>query len=423
MNENETVEPVETPPERTPFDLNMHIARLLMKEPFFAGISRRVNKIEHKGIPTAGVRVNPTTAQFELFYNPEFFAPLTDDERTDVLKHEFYHLVFDHVTGRMPEGIDPKRWNYAADLAINSHLHNLPKGCLMPGQAPFQALPKGQAAEWYLENLPEDLGEGEGGECSGNCEPGDGSGDGGEPGDGTCTCPGQFDSHEDWGGDGSAASDAANQIAKERAREIIKKAAEEASQSNNWGSVSSSLRGEIMERLASKVDWKKVLRYFIKTSQRASKRSTVRRLNKRFPYIHPGRKVQRQAKIAISIDQSGSVDDGMLASFFAELNALSSLAEFTVIPFDCEVAEDKVYVWKKGETRKWERVLHGGTDFNPPTKYVNAGKFDGHIVLTDMGAPKPGPSHCQRMWMTTKYNAENPYFQTNERVIAIDSKS
>ena len=110
----------------------------------------------------------------------------------------------------------------------------------------------------------------------------------------------------------------------------------------------------------------------------------------------------------------------MLAAFFAELNKLAKLAEFTVIPFDSEVAEDNVYVWKKGESRKWERVRYGGTDFDPPTKYVNDRNFDGHIVLTDMCAPKPMRSKCQRMWMTTSYYAEHPYFSTNERIVAIE---
>ena len=180
------------------------------------------------------------------------------------------------------------------------------------------------------------------------------------------------------------------------------------------------MRQKIMDMITPKVDWRKVLRYFIKTSQRSSKRSTVRRINKRFPYTHPGKRVSRTAKIAISIDQSGSVSDAMLAAFFTELSGLAKFATFTVIPFDTEVAEDMVYEWKKGQRKVWERVMCGGTCFNAPTKYVNERQFDGHIVLTDMCAPKPIPSKCQRMWMTDTANARNPYFQTTERVIAIE---
>ena len=229
---------------------------------------------------------------------------------------------------------------------------------------------------------------------------------------------GQFDSHEQW----EEVDQTTKEIAKERLKDALKKASEEASKSNSWGTVPSAIRKEILDRISGTINWRKVLRYFVKTSQRANKTSTVKRINRRYPYIHPGKKVKRQASIAISIDQSGSVSDAMLACFFAELNKLSDLANFTVIPFDTSVAEDKVYIWKKGEKRIWERVRCGGTCFNAPTEYVNARNFDGHIILTDLEAPKPKASKCQRMWMTTKENAARPYFKTNERVIAIEPK-
>ncbi len=395
------------------FDLKLHAYRLLMDEPFFAALSRKIEKRATTAIPTAGVRVDPDTAQFEMVYNPEFFASLPEEHVRGVLKHEFYHLIFDHVTSRKPEGVDPKLWNICADLAINSHLvGELPDNCCMPGVAPFEDLPKGQTAEWYLANMPQNEeaeGEGE-------------SGDGGEPGDGEPGNPGNFDDHSGWSESGdSPEQEAANQMAKERLKQAMKEAASEAAQAaKGWGSMSAGVKEEILKRLETKVDWKKVLRYFIKTSQRANRRSSVKRINKRYAYIHPGKKVQRQAKIAIAIDQSGSVSDDMLASFFGELNKLAKLAEFTVVPFDTEVPEDKVYVWKKGQNRKTERVSCGGTCFNAPTDYVNGQNFDGVIILTDMEAPKPKRCKAQRMWMTDERGARNPYFKTNEKVIQID---
>ena len=410
------------------FDLNIHVARLLMSEPFFAALSRRVNKRLDRGISTAAVRVNPKTAQFEMIYNPEFFEGLSDAARRDVIKHELYHLIFEHLTGRLPDGENSRLWNFATDLAINSHLNNLPENCLKPGQGKFKDLPPGKASEWYLDTLkkqgfdPDEpgpkgengSGEGEGEGGSGEAGEGDAEGEGEGLGDN-----GQFDSHEHWGD----ADQTTKEIAKERLKNTLRKASEEASKSNSWGSVPSEVRKDILERISGVVDWKKVLRYFVKTSQKANKSTSIKRINRRYPYIHPGRKTSRQAKIAISIDQSGSVSDGMLVAFFSELNKLADIAEFTVIPFDSEVAKDKIFVWKKGEKRKWERVRCGGTDFDPPTEYVNTQKFDGHIVLTDLCAPKPKSSKCQRMWMTTEYYARNPYFQTNERVIAIPERS
>ena len=392
------------------FDLKLHAYRLLMDEPFFAALSRKVEKRATTAIPTAGVRVCPDTAQFEMLYNPDFFDSLPEEQVKGVLKHEFYHLIFEHVTSRMPEGINHKVWNICADLAINSHLvGELPDNCCMPGVGPFADLPKGESAEWYLANFPErPEGEGKG---EGEGEPGEGSGEGES-----------FDDHSGWAEDGdSPAQEAANQMAKERLKQSMKEAAKEAAQSpKGWGTMSAAVKKEIIKRLETKVDWRKVLRYFIKTSQRASRRSSVKRINRRYAYIHPGKKVERQAKIAIAIDQSGSVSDEMLESFFGELNKLAKLAEFTVIPFDTEVPKDKVFIWKKGSSQKTERVSCGGTCFDAPTDYVNKHSFDGVIILTDMEAPKPKACKAQRMWMTDQRGAANPYFKTRERVIAID---
>ena len=398
-----------------PFNLNMHTARLLMREPFFAALSRRIDKISSTAVPTAGVRVNPDSGQFEMLYNPEFMGSLSDRHLQGILMHEFYHLIFEHMTGRLPADGLKRIDNIAMDLSINCHISDyLPseanpgpvvgegepmKACI-PGEGMFKDLPPFKTYEWYLEALKKMKEEQE---DEGGSDP-----------------FGGMDSMDDHEGFGEA-DGTTQEIAKERLKEAIKKAAEEAEKGNNWGSVSHSMRQDIMDRIATKIDWRKVLRYFVKTSQRSDKRSTPRRLNKRFPKVHPGKRVRRHARIAVSIDQSGSVDDTMLTAFFSELNKLAEIAEFTVIPFDTEVAEDKIYTWKKGQTRKTERVLTGGTCFNAPTKYVNDKGFDGHIILTDLMAPKPVASKCQRMWMTTKQYAARPYFQTNERVIAIDA--
>ena len=406
--------------DKTTFDLNEHTYRLLESEPFFASLSRRINKKMTKAIPTAGVRVTED-GQFEMVYNPDFFLSLTPKQRAGVLKHEFYHLIFEHVTGRLPSEGMTKMWNIATDLAINSHLMDeLPEQGCFPSRHPFEQYPVGQSAEFYMKMLKEDE--------QFNQEPQDGEGDGqGGDGDGQGGgggLPDSLDDHSGWGGESDMDEEtkqAMREVAEQRLKEAMKDAVNEInSNGRGWGSVGASTRKAIQDFITPKVDWRKVLRYFIKTSQRANKRSTPRRINKRFPYIHSGKRVTRQAKIAISIDQSGSVGDDMLALFFSELSSLAKHAEFTIIPFDTDVDPDKVWVWKKGKKHTFERVLCGGTNFNAPTEYVNQRDFDGHIILTDMEAPKPKPSKCQRMWATTPEYAERPYFTTNERMLVME---
>ena len=395
---------------KTSFDLKLHLHRLLSDEPFFSAISRRVNKQSSRAIPTAGVTVDKDTLQFKMLYNPDFFEDMEERKVKGVLIHEFYHLIFKHVTSRRPENIPMIVWNIATDLAINSMIgaDNLPENCCIPGGKQFEDYPVGKTAEFYLEMMKDDeqFGDGKGGFK--DMEGEDGSD------------LGNFDDHGGW----DELTEDERQMVEERAKDIMEKAAKDANNSGRgWGSVSNGIKRDIMERLKTRVNWKKVLRAFIGAAQRADKSNTMRRINRRFPYIHAGRKVNRVANIAISIDQSGSVSDQELNAFFNELNKLSDLATFTAIPFDTRVAEDKVYVWKKGEKRKWERVMYGGTCFNAPTDYVNKGNFDGHIVLTDLMAAKPKPSRCRRMWMASKYNVDNMPFKTPERVIAIDVKA
>ena len=437
----------------TTFDINKHLHKLLRSEPFFAAISRRINKIPTTAIPTAGVRLNPETAQFEMVYNVDFFNGLVEDQakyldslkvkerrafaekfRLDdgtvdpyvfirgVILHELFHLVFGHVTHRLPVDGMSMRWNISTDLAINSNIaEQLPPTALVPGKGDFADQPLCKSADWYMKNLPEDAGneDGDGEGEPGEGEDGDGEGKGpGQPGEGNGGDGNGRGDHNGWGGD---IPDDVREMANERARQIVSEAVTEGN-SRGWGSVGTDSRQKIMDSIRTVVNWRSVLRAFVKRSQRADRRSTVRRLDRRQPYIWAGKRVNRQAKIAISIDQSGSVSDDMLTAFFSELDKLAKLAEFTVIPFDDQVAEDKVYTWKKGEARKAQRVLCGGTNFDAPTKYVNQRVFDGHIVLTDMCAPKPIPSKCQRMWMTSAHYAANPYFQTNEKVISIEER-
>jgi len=265
------------------FDLNMHTFRLLQQEPFFASLSRRIHKAPSKHIPTAGVRINPQSAQFEMLYNPDFMASLTDKQKLGVLMHEFYHIIFEHVTTRLPsEGMSMK-WNVATDLAINSHIMDmLPEGGCIPSKVgtPFENYPVGLSAEAYLKIIEndeqfkkDDSQDGQGGQG--------GQGDG-EPSQGQGSSLGDhvLDDHSGWGD----VDEETKAMAKERLKDAMEKAAKDASSGRGWGSVSADVRKQIMDAITPKIDWRKVLRYFIKTSQRSNKRSTVRRLP-----IHPCR--------------------------------------------------------------------------------------------------------------------------------------
>ena len=141
-------------PQVAEFDLDLHTYRLLQAEPFFSALSRRIHKTSTTTIPTAGVKMNEGSGNFEMVYNPNFFAKLPDNQKLGVLMHEMYHIIFEHVTGRLPPEGMSKMWNIATDLAINTHIaDDIPEGGCIPTRGRFESYPEGQSAEWYYSKL------------------------------------------------------------------------------------------------------------------------------------------------------------------------------------------------------------------------------------------------------------------------------
>lgn len=399
---------------------NKHVlGRLMLKlftdEPFYAGVMLAVRRIPDRSIGTAGVAYEPKLGRFVLRYNPDFINGMKTEQQLAVMKHEMMHIIYKHVTDRKApiQEYGMQIWNWATDLAINSPLKDelprfvvLPDGevkefePLIPGEGKFKDYPLGMGAEWYLQKILNDdnikkiamagrSGEGKGG---GESSDEDGVGD-------------MIGDHSGWSNDGDEEQESmgkSGSLEKAELNRVLKEGRKRA-MTQSWGSVPQSMREHIEALLESHVDWRSVLRYFVRGTQRADKYSSFKSYNRRYPYQQPGRRVRRTARIAIAIDQSGSVGDHLLAKFFAELNALAKLATFDVVPFDSIVHEDKVFTWKKGSKKKTERVASGGTNFDAPTEYVNENKeYDALIILTDMCAPKPQPCRVARMWITEK---------------------
>ena len=485
----------------TDFNLDRHLIAFLQDTPFFAELSRYIRKVPTTDLPTAGVAFDQQFDDITLYWNPEFFASLSDAEVRGVLIHEFYHLVFQHITARLKK--PAKMWNVATDLAINSIIVSgenkgaaLPKGGLIPGQFPvapnddreltkeqkaampmaslIESFPHAQASEWYFDRLKEkaeqvqqqmqqscprhgkgaNAGQGSSGDAQDNSEKSDG---GNQPGKkknkqkgkekgsdanpdtskdhgsdkghdhdkdaAPCTCGEDWldsmDDHSGW----EQIPEEMREKVKGQIANIVEKAVRQAdSQANGWGNIPGHLREEIRKSVIRVVDWRSVLRNFVGSLERGNKTSSMKRINKRYPYIHPGSKRGYTAKLLIAVDQSGSVTDTMLATFFGELASLTKRVSVTILPFDYTVAEDQMVEWKKGTNPDIKRVRGGGTDFEAPTRFANdpknRGRWDGMLVLTDGECSKPGPSRIKRGWVLG--TGCKLHFPTDEVVINCD---
>jgi predicted metal-dependent peptidase len=388
-----------TPEQIARFRMDDHLINLMLEEPFFSQVMVKLNKEETDSIPTAGVMVKDCTPI--LVWNPSFVAALDKLKVRGLLKHECYHLIFSHCTRRKK---DPHRvWNFATDLAINSIIprHELPDGGLFPGEALdlsritdperlakwkkvsdlIESLPAEMAADWYFGKLMEDP------EVSETIE--ESQGGGGEPGD--------MDDHDGWGD----MSDEEREVVEGRIKQALAEATKRCDANGQWGSVPSQIQSRIREMVSNEVDWRALLRSFVGRTQRAHRSSTMKRINRKYPYVHPGRKRGHSAHVAIYMDQSGSVSDENLALLFGELNNLGRLVQFTLIPFDSSVDTENELEWRRGQKLPPRRWRSGGTNFDAVARHAeeNSHRFDGYIVLTDGECSDPGPSRMRRAWV------------------------
>ncbi len=410
----------------TDFSLDRHLIAFLQDSPFFAELSRYIRKVPTDSMPTAAVAYDPKFDDLTLYWNPEFFRVMSDMEIRGVLTHEYYHLVFRHINERRK---DPaKMWNVATDLAINSiisgHSHMaLPTGCLMPGVFPsppegrewtkeekdampiaqlIASFPKDQASEWYFERLKDKVEEEQ---KKGN------SGGMGELD--------SFDDHTAW----DSIPDELKDLVAGKVASAVEKAVKHADgQANGWGNIPAELRDAIRKSISNVVDWRSVLRQFVGGLARGERATSIKRINRRYPYVHPGVTRGYVAKLLIAIDMSGSVDNEQLALFFSELGQLTKKVSVTVLPFDCSADLRDSFEWKKGSKVEPKRVRGGGTDFNAPTKIVNdpknRGRWDGMLILTDGECDRPGPSRVKRGWVVSP--GHKLMFNTDEMSITLD---
>ena len=314
--------------EASRFDLDPHLIRMMLDEPFFAGVLRGVNYEKTESIPTAGVLAKD--GDVRMWWNPSFLAGLTNKQVKGLLKHEAMHLALEHTTSRRME--PHIIHNYATDLAINSDIpeEELPEGGLIPGKHfkeltelekekmgpealarydrvsnKIASFPKGESSEWYFTKLMEDP---EVAEDIQNGGAGDGSG-----------LPGDMDSHDGWGD----MTDEEKELVKGKIAKAVEDAVKDCDKTGRWGSVSSSMRSKLRQLISNEVDWRAVLKKFCGMSRRGTRSTSWSRLNKKYAGLTAGVKRGYTSSIAVYIDQSGSVGNSDLELAFANLRNLA----------------------------------------------------------------------------------------------------
>jgi len=409
------------------FNLPRHMHIFLQENAFFCRVSRMIHKLYTNDIPTAAVAYDSVLDEISMYVNPGFMSKLADNEVNGVLLHELNHIVFEHITSRV---LDPKEhWFIATDLANNSFILScvnprdsspsiaLPKGVLIPGQRPqnpdgsevkqedvswlgslIATLPPLKSSEWYFNVILEESKKHKDDGMSGL---------------------GPWDVHSMW----DAVPSDTKEYVRSKVKTIIEKAVYEAdSLSDGWGNIPFDIRDAIRKSVSRLIDWRAVLRNFVGSLNRSTRSTSFKKINKRYPLIHPGVKHGHDARLLVAVDESASMSNERLSLFFGELTNYTRKTSVTILPFDCSCKIEDAFEWKKGTVPAITRTKCGGTSFDAPTDVVNdpryRGMFDGMLVYTDGQGAKPGPSRIKRGWVLGE--GCNLAFETDELRVLLD---
>jgi len=355
------------------------INQLLLKEPFFAHVLSGLARKETSKVRTAAVGLDGE--KVALYVNPEFFLKelKTPSSRVAVLKHEILHVVFKHLF-RDTRLADHELHNIAADIVVNQYVGDwkLPASAVTLDSFPELDLNPGQSAEYYYRELKK------------------------WPGIAAVYGRPSHSDHSLWadagGNAGSSPSSSTEAVRSQMDNLLIKSYTR--TPANGIGSLPGNVRDAlemIMRNMASRTDWKRILRIFSSSKGSTRISHSMKRVSKRYG-TRPGIRIKRRRAIAVVIDTSGSITDESLAIFMAEIEGMRRTgADITIIEADCAVHD--AYPYRRG--REINPMGGGGTDYDPALKYIRERcRVDACIYLTDGLAPEPKEfPNCPILWV------------------------
>lgn len=323
-------------------------------------------------------------------YGTDFVRDLKEKELAFVVLHEACHKMYRHLTTwRKLHDEDSRLANFACDYVINLMIKDLDPHethVAMPRDKDGKIMGliderfRGMNAKQVFDILKK--------ECEGNGGSGgeQGEGEGGTPGDGQ---GGGLDEH-DW--------DGAKQLTEEEKRELEREVDQAIRQgiiaaNKSKGDHGGDLARELGELLKPKIDWRDVLREFVKTVCAGKDTASWRRVNRRFVgsgIYMPTLISERVGRILIGVDTSGSIGGQELNTFLSEANSIFTQVKPTYVDlvyWDGRVAGHEEYTESEVENiiNSTKPVGGGGTSPSCVTEYMHEKKLEPEcaIILTD----------------------------------------
>ena len=354
--------------------------KLLIENPFYGLFLLGLSKVIDKSVETACVRKRGINC--ELVINPEYWETQDDMQQLNLIQHEIYHIVFQHMF-MTPFFKNHEVLNVAADCEVNSYLQNLDNTWIIPSM--FNAEPKLGTKTYYdiiMNQTPPPPPQRGGGNNGSN------------------DLPNTKDDHSSWGKEFQECSDAEKQLIQNQINSQIKTAAEQTIKMR--GTIPAEMQAIVDELFKPKprvFDWKAYFRRMLGSIYDINIKKTRRKESIRFPGA-AGIKHKKKVSILVAVDTSGSVNDEELKDFFSEITYIYKAgARITILECDAAISANYEY------TGKWTGKVHsrGGTDFQPVIDYYrkNMKDYAALVYFTDGECSIPNNVPRDTIWVIT----------------------
>ena len=381
--------------------------KMLIENPFYGLFLLGLSKVIDKSVDTACVRRKGINC--ELVINPEYWESQDDTQQLNLLCHEVYHIVFQHM---FLWDLFPNKevLGLAADCEVNSYLSNLDDSWVVPS---LWNLPVKKGTKFYYEEILKQappsatavvlVGKVSEGSQDNNDE-----------------MPQTKDDHTQWGKDFQECSDAEKQLIQNQINQQIKTAAEQTIKMR--GTIPAEMQEIVDELFKPKpriFDWKAYFRRMLGSIYDINIKKTRRKESIRFP-DSAGIKHKKKVSILVAVDTSGSVNDGELSDFFSEITYIYKAgARITILECDARISANYEY------TGKWTGKVHGrgGTDFQPVIDYYrkNMRDYAALVYFTDGECSIPNNVPRDTIWVITSAGDHNKEYPG--RTLFIPSKN
>jgi predicted metal-dependent peptidase len=139
---------------------------------------------------------------------------------------------------------------------------------------------------------------------------------------------------------------------------------------------------------------------FLTGRGRMQTRATYKRESRRYDN-YPGSKRSVGLRVLIALDESGSISNDQLQTFFNELMALNRItnAQILVTEFDTECSKPmSAEEYRHAKARE----KNGGTDFKPVFALADSLKVSLVVIFTDGEGSAPSEVSQRVLWVLTK---------------------